>query len=542
MANVNLIDPYSQQAEEIARRQRMAQALQESGSQVLQMPTTPGVAISPYAGLAKILESGLGAYKEKQAREDYAKLQTDYRNKYNTQFENFARALSAPAQEAFAGQEAIEAKPAQMAPQIEKSFGGYGMPREVGQYEVSPAVAGQAAIPARPALPAGYISPEMLSKIDIPEVKQLLMAKYLKQFEPDRVTLGENQRVLERTGGGGFKELIGPATTAAKKLNPEWKEDSRQINGKTVAGWINLNAETPATTFVAGGKPEKGKEITPHWVSGQKIIDKKPVFGWYDLNAGDSTKYEESFKTGAIPPAGEKSNWKEVTRNNKIVYQDFNIADPKEREASSIDKESVPVKKIRMDVTNEDGSTQTVLMDETDPQFAKGFVTKGPEYVSITTVNSKGETEVRQVKRNDEILKTGYVKPLEGFLGQLQAAGVSMDKIRNDPKITDLVNRYFVKTAGGVAPEDVAGFDLKKAEVVARLGELGIDIPTSIKGLNLSVTPGALGGAQSSSSAAPAPAIAKTPPKINDVVVNGDKKYKFKGGDPNQQSSWVEVK
>jgi len=548
MATVNLIDPYSQQAEEIARRQRMAQALQESGSQVLQMPTTPGVAISPYAGLAKILEAGLGSYQEKKARQDYAKLQNEYRTNYNTQFENFARALSAPAQEAFAGQEAvpgqeaISAKPAVMAPQIEKSFGGYGMPREVGQYEVSPAVAGkeavpgQAAIPARPALPAGYISPETLKGFDIPEVKQLAMAKYLAQFEPKQVTLSDNQRLLERIGSGDFKEVVGPATTAAKKLNPEWKEDSRQINGKTVAGWINLNAETPASTFVAGGKPEKGKEITPHWVVGQKDVNGKTQYGWYDLNSADK---DASFKAGANPPAGEKSNWKEVKRGSNIVYEDFNIADVAQRQAGAIVKEAAPVKKIRMDVTNADGSTKTVLMDETDPRFAEGFATKGPEYASITTVNAQGETVVRQVKIDDEILKTGYVKPLDGFLGQLQAAGVPMDKIRSDPKIRDLVDRYFVKTAGGVAPEDVAGFDLRKAEVVARLRELGIAIPANITGLGLSATPGVLGGSQPASAA---PAIAKAPPKINDVVVNGDKKFKFKGGDPNQQSNWVEVK
>ena len=69
MATVSLIDPYSQQAEEIARRKRMAQALQEQGSQVLEMPTAPGVLISPYAGLAKMLQSGIGAYKEKKANE-----------------------------------------------------------------------------------------------------------------------------------------------------------------------------------------------------------------------------------------------------------------------------------------------------------------------------------------------------------------------------------------------------------------------------------------------------------------------------------------
>ena len=71
-------------------------------------------------------------------------------------------------------------------------------------------------------------------------------------------------------------------------------------------------------------------------------------------------------------------------------------------------------------------------------------------------------------------------------------------------------------------------------------------LPTSIafdaKGLtpplsNLTTLPSG-----SSAAAAPAAAVAKAPPKINDVVINGDKKFRFKGGDPNQQSNWVEVK
>jgi hypothetical protein len=178
-------------------------------------------------------------------------------------------------------------------------------------------------------------------------------------------------------------------------------------------------------------------------------------------------------------------------------------------------------------------------MSEKDQRLKDGIALRGPEYVSITTVNAQGMPEIRQVKKDDEILKTGYVKPLEGFLGQLQAAGVPMDKIRSDPKIRDLVDRYFVKTAGGVAPEDVFGSELRKAEVVARLGELGIAIPANIKGLSLSVTPGVLGGAQSSGSATtPAAASAsaalpfsdrpagstlgkKVPGKGTEILVNG---------------------
>jgi hypothetical protein len=487
MATVSLIDPYSQQAEEIAKRKRMAQALQEQGSQVLEMPTTPGVLISPYAGLGKLLQAGIGAYKEKKANEDYAALQTDYRNKFNTQLGEMARLISAPEVKGVAGQKFVADVPASTR-SLGLGFGGDELTEEVA------AIPGQPAIAPVEARPAGYIGAAELEKFDIPEVKQLLMAKYLKQFEPEQVTLGKDQRLLQRTGGGEFKELVGSTATS--------------------------------------------KAAEPKWEKGVKTVDGKTLYGWYDLTAAN---YKDSFREGAVPPAGN-TKLVEVTRGGKVYYENPEIANVAERQAAAIEKEAAPVKKVRLEVTAEDGSTKTLLLDETDPRFAEGFAIRGPDYVSITTVNAQGMPEIRQVKKDDAILKTGYVKPLEGFLGQLQAAGVPMDKIRSDPKIMDLVNRYFVKTAGGVAPEDVFGSELRKAEVVARLGELGIAIPANIKGLSLSVTPGPLGGAQSTSAAAPTPAIAKAPPKINDVVVNGDKKFRFKGGDPNQQSNWVEVK
>jgi len=470
MATVSLIDPYSQQAEEIARRKRMAQALQEQGSQVLEMPTTPGVLISPYAGLGKLLQAGIGAYKEKKANEDYAALQTDYRNKFNTQLGEMARLISAPEVKGVAGQEFVADKPAVMAPKIEKGFGGYGMPQEVGQYEVSPAVPGQAAVAPVEARPAGYIGAAELEKFDIPEVKQLLMAKYLKQFEPEQVTLGKDQRLLQRTGGGEFKELVGSTATS--------------------------------------------KAAEPKWEKGVKTVDGKTVYGWYDLAAPN---YETSFKAGAVPPAGEKSNWKEVVRGGKIYYEDFNIADATQRQAGAIEKEAAKVDQIQLEVEDETGAKKTILVKKDDPRLAAGIATKGADTVMITDVNDKGQTTVRYVKKGDPILTTGYVKPLEGFLGQLQAAGVPMDKIRSDPKIRDLVDRYFVNAAGGVSPENVFGSELRKAEVVARLGELGIAIPASIKGLSLSVTPGPLGGAQSAS-AAPASAALQMPSNKNQLV------------------------
>ena len=467
MATISLIDPYSQQAEEIARRKRMAQALQESGSQVLDMPTMPGVAISPYAGLAKILESGLGAYQEAKAQKDYAALQDKYRTNYNTQLGEMARLISAPEVKGVAGTSEILYEPAQtekiygtkLAPVMGSGFGsGMLMPDQViGEKVIKPEVPYQAAVAPVQGQPAGYISAADLEKIDIPEVKQLLMAKYLKQFEPEQVKLGQNERLLERTGGGPFRELQGVSTTP--------------------------------------------KAAEPKWEKGVKTVDGKSVYGWYDLAAPN---YEASFKAGAVPPAGD-TKLIEVTRGGKVYYENPAIVDAAARQAAAIEKEAAPVKKIRMDVTAEDGSIKTLLLNETDPRFAEGFATKGPEYVSITEVNPQGQTVVRQVKKDDAILKTGVVKPLEGFFGQLQALGVPIGDWRNNPALAEMVNRYFVKGVGGSDVESVAGYDLQKMKVLAELGYQGIKVPQAVLDkLNIKATPGLLGGA--ATNALPLPA------------------------------------
>ena len=478
MATVSLIDPYSQQAEEIARRKRMAQALQESGSQVLDMPTMPGVAISPYAGLAKILESGLGAYQEKKARDDYTKLQNEYRTNYNTQLGEMARLISAPEVKGVAGTSEIPYEPAQ----TEKIYGtkpapvmgsGYGsgmlMPDQViGEKVIKPEVPYQAAVAPVQGQPAGYISAADLQKIDIPEVKQLLMAKYLKQFEPEQVTLGDNQRLLRRVGGGDFKEVVGAAKTpTTATLSPLGKLQSE----RAAIAATNPNDPRLATYDNAIAKESQDQNLV---FQREKFEYEKgnPGFTLEKVKSADGTETVMAVNKGsAVARAVVGADGKALTS-------------------------AAPSKKVRVEVTAEDGSTKTVLMDESDTRLAEGFATKGPNYVSITEVNPKGETVVRQVKQDDAILKTGVVKPLEGFFGQLQALGVPIGDWRNNPALAEMVNRYFVKGVGGSDIEDVAGYDLQKMKVLAELGYQGIKVPQAVLDkLNIKATPGLLGGA-----------------------------------------------
>lgn len=595
MATVSLIDPYSQQSEEIARRRRMAQALQEQGSQVLEMPTMPGVAISPYAGLAKVLQTGLGAYDEKRALEDYGKLQTDYRNKYNTQFNNLAKAISTPAvpgfegQEAIPGQEEIPAQPAVMAPKIERGFGGYGQPQEAGQYEVSPAVAGQAAvpgqaaIPAKAGVPAGYISPELLQGIDIPEVKQMAMAKYLAQFEPKQVKLGQGESLFNQVGNGPLTPVV-KATFKPEKVTPEWKETYQEVNGVPTKGWINLNAENPAASFSIGGKPDvktehwvattqtingvdtkgyvnlnagpakaqstfiaagqpdkanapewketikqidgkpvngwinlnasdpeasfkvggKPKENVPHWVVGQKDVNGTTQYGWYDLNAADK---DASFKAGANPPAGEKSNWKEVTRNGLVYYEDFTIPDIAERQSKAITKEAVKETRIPPHYSEIEHDGNVLIVDmNLDPQqrIANGQI-KAPIRPNLEKVETRDANNKPVTRYVDKaVLATmGDVPPqYKGFLGDLAEAGQLPANWQSIPEISGLVRQNFINKAGAITPKDLASLKVRIAEASARLGYEGIPFNTS------GLTPQlpnytTLNGGSSASSAAP---------------------------------------
>ena len=56
MPDINL-SPYTAESAAIARKMRLAEALQQQALSPLEMPTMAGVAISPYAGLAKMLQA-----------------------------------------------------------------------------------------------------------------------------------------------------------------------------------------------------------------------------------------------------------------------------------------------------------------------------------------------------------------------------------------------------------------------------------------------------------------------------------------------------
>jgi hypothetical protein len=86
MADINL-SPYTADQQAMDRRRKMAEAMQQQAIAPIEMPTMPGVRVSPYAGLAKLLQS----YVAKRNLDKSDQEQKDYENRVSEDQAKFAR-------------------------------------------------------------------------------------------------------------------------------------------------------------------------------------------------------------------------------------------------------------------------------------------------------------------------------------------------------------------------------------------------------------------------------------------------------------------
>lgn len=94
MADINYI-PYAQRAAEIERQRRYAELMQQQAADPLQSQMVGGrvVPISPWLGLAKMLQAGLGGYAERKAAESEAEMKKQAREEANKQIQGFVEGL-----------------------------------------------------------------------------------------------------------------------------------------------------------------------------------------------------------------------------------------------------------------------------------------------------------------------------------------------------------------------------------------------------------------------------------------------------------------
>ena len=90
--DINL-NPYTAESAAIQRRLQMAQLLNQQAMQPMELPQQAGVKISPYAGLAKILEGFNAGREEKAATEAYKELANKYQAGNKADISGFLEAM-----------------------------------------------------------------------------------------------------------------------------------------------------------------------------------------------------------------------------------------------------------------------------------------------------------------------------------------------------------------------------------------------------------------------------------------------------------------
>ena len=126
MADINL-SPYTAESQAIAQRMRMAELLGQQAMQPLEMPQTAGVRISPYAGLAKLLQGYTAGVGQRKALEQQQALGEKYQAGNQADIANFLGAIQGTPMKELAGP-APQGAPTGISP--EGMEGGYIQPAQ----------------------------------------------------------------------------------------------------------------------------------------------------------------------------------------------------------------------------------------------------------------------------------------------------------------------------------------------------------------------------------------------------------------------------
>jgi hypothetical protein len=102
MADINL-SPYTAESQAIAQRMKMAELLNQQAMQPLEMPQVAGVRISPYAGLAKLLQGYTAGVGQRKALEQQQALGEKYQAGTQAEIANFLGAMQGTQAKELAG-------------------------------------------------------------------------------------------------------------------------------------------------------------------------------------------------------------------------------------------------------------------------------------------------------------------------------------------------------------------------------------------------------------------------------------------------------
>jgi hypothetical protein len=497
MADVSLVDPYSAQQESIARRRRMAQALQQQAQTPLETPQTPGVLLSPYAGLAKVLQGLVGGYQEAEADKEYKALAEEARTNQATDFAKVIGALKAPGQEAIAGQEASDFVPASYTPE-RVSTANYA--RTVIPEEFTPAIRSKPAIAPQDAREAGYIGPDLIASLKDPSMRQFAMAQAMAKLEPKApISVAPGSTLLD-------SRTLKPVFTAnAAPQRPVALGEGQNLydsNGKLlVTGTPKTTSATPSKLAqlqaeydaIAAKDKNDPKLITWGKAIAKEAEDQRLVFDQVKF------EYEKGNPGFTLERIKNKDGSESVMAVNKGSAVARTVVGPDGKALTSAAQEKTPIysdvvrdgKIYKMDLNKPESKDNLIFVKDQSPDLMEVKTTKDGKNVTIYV----NKSELKGIEYPEQY--SGIIRDL------LQAQDIM--KYQKDPNVIALVGAALNKGAGLPTQEDVANYLLQLQKAKAELSYS--NIPLGNVGPPLQAAPNVLTGQYPSGSAAPAAAV-----------------------------------
>jgi hypothetical protein len=443
MADISLIDPYSAQQESIARQRRMAQALQQQAQAPMEMPQTPGVLLSPYAGLAKVLQGVYGGYQEAQADKEYRALAEEARTNQAEDMAKLVGAIRAPARPEIAGQDAVMDMPERIIPgQTISQYGGtLNIPGQT-----IPKVAYQPAIAPQPARPAGYISPELIADIKDPTTRNLALAQLIKQAEPETFIKGSPGDVFfDRLGN---KKFSIPAAAEKTILSPLGKLQSER------AAIFASNPNDPRLATYDNAIAKESQD--------QNLVFQKEKFEYEKGNPG--------YTLEKVRNADGSESVMAVNKGSAVART---VVGADGKALTSAAPKTTP----HYSEIEQGGNVVIIDMSLPAGERLANAQIKGPirnNLEKIITTDASGREVSRYVDKGTLATLGDIPAPYKGFMSDLAEAGQLPANWQSIPQIAGLVRENLINKAGGITPKDLANLKVRIAEAASRLAYEGV--------------------------------------------------------------------
>lgn len=296
MADVsfNIANPYQTQLEELARRQKMAEIMQQQAFQPIERSSYQGIEapISPLSGIAKALQMYMGGREQNKISEERKALGEKYRQESMGDITKFAEMVGKPAVAAAPGSAEFMPTGADYADRVAApDF-------KLNEQGMVPAVDPVAA------RMRGQIDPSMIGQFKTPEMQRMALAEMLKQGEaPAAFDLNKGQTRFQAPTRGAAPVVIAKVADEPEfGTTPHYETK----DGKTYAVYSDKQGNrkmveaTPQNQFTTGTVDAALKRDMDMYQFGNLSAEQRASLGIKLTQAGiDIAKL--AFETGQGP-------------------------------------------------------------------------------------------------------------------------------------------------------------------------------------------------------------------------------------------------